>query len=59
MIVVDGHSTDDTAEIAKKYGCRVVYEDVGTRGRGGACNVGVKTAKGELRKNFYIVNGIN
>ena len=45
VIIVDGHSTDYTAEIAKKYGCRVVYEDVGTRS--GACNVGIKTAKGE------------
>ncbi len=45
VIIVDGHSTDDTVEIAKKYGCKVVYEDVGTRG--GACNIGVRNAMGE------------
>lgn len=45
VIIVDGHSTDRTVEIAKKYGCKIAYEDVGTRG--GACNIGVKTAKGE------------
>jgi cellulose synthase/poly-beta-1,6-N-acetylglucosamine synthase-like glycosyltransferase len=45
VIIVDGHSQDNTVETAKKYGCKVVYEDVGTRG--GACNIGVKNAKGE------------
>ncbi len=29
VIVVDGHSTDDTVEIAEKYGCKVVYKCVG------------------------------
>jgi len=46
VIIVDGYSTDNTVEIAKKYGCKVVYEDVGTRG--GACNVGLRGAKGEV-----------
>jgi len=46
VIIVDGHSTDGTVEIAKKYGCTVVYEDVRTLD--GACNVGIKTAKGEF-----------
>ncbi|MBT9150947.1 MAG: Poly-beta-1,6-N-acetyl-D-glucosamine synthase [candidate division WS2 bacterium] len=45
-IIVDGHSTDNTIEIAKKFGCMIVWEDVGTRG--GACNVGVRNAKGEF-----------
>ena len=44
VIIVDGHSTDETVGIAERYGCRVVYEDVGTRG--GACNVGVRSANG-------------
>jgi glycosyltransferase involved in cell wall biosynthesis len=46
-IIVDGHSTDGTVEIAKKYGCKIVYEDIGTRG--GACNIGVKNANGEFK----------
>ena len=46
VIIIDGHSTDDTVEIAKKYRCKIAYEDVGTRG--GACNIGIKNAKGEF-----------
>ena len=46
VIIVDGHSTDDTVEIAKKYGCKVVYEDIATRS--GACNIGVRNANGEF-----------
>ena len=46
VLIVDGHSTDNTVEIARKYGCNVVYEDVGTRG--GACNIGVKLAEGDF-----------
>ena len=45
VIIVDGHSTDQTIEIAQKYGCRVIYEDVGTIG--GARNIGVDAALGE------------
>jgi GT2 family glycosyltransferase len=30
VIIVDGHSTDETVGIAERYGCRVVYEDRGT-----------------------------
>ena len=43
VIIVDGHSQDNTVEIAKKYSCKVVFEDVGTRG--GACNIGVRNSK--------------
>jgi len=40
VIIVDGHSTDNTVEIGKKYGCKVVYED---RGRiSYAKDIGVK-----------------
>jgi len=45
VIVVDGHSTDGTVEIARKYGCRVVYEEAGTIG--GARNVGVEHSSGD------------
>jgi len=45
VIIVDGHSTDGTVEIAKKYRCRVVYEDVGTIG--GARNIGVEHSRGD------------
>ena len=46
VVVVDGHSTDRTAEVAKKHGARLVYEDFGTRA--GACKVGAGSAHGEI-----------
>ena len=46
IIIVDGHSTDDTVEIAKRYGCKIVYEDIGTIG--GARDLGVKESSGEF-----------
>lgn len=46
LIVVDGHSTDGTVEIAEDHGARVVYEDYGTRG--GACNVGAEKSSGDI-----------
>jgi GT2 family glycosyltransferase len=45
VIIVDGHSSDDTVEIAKKYGCRIVYEEEGTIG--GARNIGVERSSGD------------
>ena len=45
VIIVDGHSTDGTVEIAKKYVCTVVYENVGTIG--GARNIGVENSTGK------------
>jgi glycosyltransferase involved in cell wall biosynthesis len=46
VVIVDGHSEDGTVEIARKYGCRVVYESVGTIG--GARNIGVQNSNGEF-----------
>lgn len=46
LIIVDGHSTDRTVEIAEKHGARVIYENYGTRG--GACNLGAEKAKMDI-----------
>ena len=46
IIVVDNNSTDNTANIAKKYGARVVFER--KRGYAHACNAGFASAKGEI-----------
>lgn len=43
-IVADANSTDKTAEIAKKYGCKVIRGGLPAKGR----NEGAKVAKGEL-----------
>lgn len=45
VIVVDGHSTDSTVEVAGKFPVTVVYEDHGTVG--GARQVGVEHAQGD------------
>lgn len=45
IIVVDGHSTDATVKIAKKFQTKVVFEDYGTVG--GARQVGVEEAEGD------------
>lgn len=46
ILVVDGHSKDETVAIAKRFGARVLCEEYGTRA--GACQVGVVAAKGDL-----------
>ena len=46
VIVVDGHSTDTTVDIARRHGCKVIYEEGGTIGY--ARDKGVKNAKGEF-----------
>ena len=46
IIVVDGHSKDNTVQIAKKYTDLVFYENYGTRAAG--CNVGIQHAHGEV-----------
>jgi glycosyltransferase involved in cell wall biosynthesis len=45
IIVVDNNSTDNTAQIAKKNGARVIYEPVNQISR--ARNAGAKIAKGQ------------
>lgn len=46
VIVVDGHSTDDTVKNAGEFPVRILYEDYHTRA--GACQVGVENAEGEF-----------
>jgi 4,4'-diaponeurosporenoate glycosyltransferase len=51
IIVVDDHSTDDTAEIARRYGSRVVPSQPlpdGWRGKTWACHQGAAAASGDL-----------
>ena len=45
IIVVDGHSTDDTVRIAKKLGARVIYDSLG---KGSALIKGLNAAKGDI-----------
>ena len=46
IIVVDGHSMDNTIEIAKEYTGNVFFEEGGNRASG--CNVGIQHARGEI-----------
>ena len=45
IIVVDGHSTDNTVKIAKENGAKVIYDDVG---KGSALIMGLKAGKGNI-----------
>ena len=45
IIVVDGHSKDKTVDIAKKFGCKVLYDNLG---KGSALIKGLKSAKGDI-----------
>lgn len=45
VIVVDGHSTDNTVGIAKKFGVKVLFDDVG---KGSALRRGMKVTKGDI-----------
>lgn len=46
ILVVDGHSTDDTVTVSRSLGARVLHEDYGTRA--GACQVGIEGALGDV-----------
>lgn len=46
IIVVNNNSTDKTAEIAKSYGVKVIFES--KRGYGPACQKGFQTASGDI-----------
>lgn len=46
VLVVDGHSTDGTAEAAQKLGARVVTDH--GRGKGDGVTVGIQEAKGDI-----------
>jgi len=46
VIVVDGRSTDQTVEKARKFPVKILYENYHTRA--GACQVGVENAKGKF-----------
>lgn len=46
LIVVDGHSTDDTVRIARKYADKVFFDE--GKGAGAARNLAVKRVKSEI-----------
>lgn len=45
IIIVDGHSTDKTVEIAKRFGTRIIYDSIG---KGSALRKGMDVAKGNI-----------
>ncbi len=45
IVIIDGHSKDDTIAIAKEFNCKIMYESGGSRAS--ACNVGVEEAIGD------------
>lgn len=46
VMIVDGHSTDNTVENASKFPVKIFYEDYHTRA--GACQIGVEGAEGDF-----------
>lgn len=49
IILVDGYSKDKTVEIAKKYKCKILFDD---KGKGSALRKGMKQAKGDVIINM-------
>ncbi|MEA1906254.1 MAG: glycosyltransferase [Euryarchaeota archaeon] len=45
ILIVDGHSKDETVTIAERYGAKIYYEEGGTRAA--ACNVGLSHVRGD------------
>jgi glycosyltransferase involved in cell wall biosynthesis len=45
IIVVDGYSKDRTVDVAKKFGAKVIYDEIG---KGSAIRKGIKAAKGDI-----------
>jgi glycosyltransferase involved in cell wall biosynthesis len=48
VVVVDGHSTDGTVAVAKRYGARVVSEYGKHKSPANARNIGIEKSEGEL-----------
>ncbi len=46
VLVVDGHSTDKTRDLAQKYGARVVLDN--KKGKGDGLRVALREAKGDI-----------
>lgn len=49
IIVVDGHSEDRTVDIAKKFSCKIIYDD---KGKGSALRKGMNMARGGVVVNM-------
>lgn len=62
LIVIDGHSTDDTLEILKSYGSSIKWISEPDRGQWEAINKGLKVATGDvfayLNADDWYVDGI-
>jgi glycosyltransferase involved in cell wall biosynthesis len=50
LIIVDGHSSDRTVQIAKEYGVRVIHDN--SRGKGDAVRVGLANARHSITVFF-------
>jgi dolichol-phosphate mannosyltransferase len=46
VIVVDGHSTDNTVKIAERLGCKVVFDN--KKGKGDAIRCGIQAAQNDI-----------